>query len=45
MEQSKRYDWINSWNEVKDMNLQQFTEAMAVDLLRGRVFKSNNEIK
>src|SRR5690606_33231916 len=24
-----------SWNEVKDMNLQQFTEAMAVDLLRG----------
>lgn len=24
-----------SWNEVKDMSLQQFTEAMAVDLLRG----------
>lgn len=24
-----------SWNEVKNMNLQQFTEAMAVDLLRG----------
>ncbi len=24
-----------SWSEVKDMNLQQFTEAIAVDLLRG----------
>lgn len=32
-----------SWNEVKDMNLQQFTEAMTVDLLRGEELKFENE--